>query len=223
MTESFGYTTTEIFVEAGRRVACIVCTTNALPFAYMSEGIWLSFCDRLQPGIPMLMTTGNPEFIFGGVEGSESEMKFGFAFGHALQFPTVTVNVATLFGPNYGKAPPAFNEKTRELSFEGTTGAKAWLKFGSRTGDRFGFEEVRFEKRGVKLIIDQIQSDWATNSLPTLTKADIITSGLPHVILPTNFVATAGIPRDFPKNEKERKAAEQLKALLLSKGWNPKR
>jgi hypothetical protein len=85
-------------LETADSVACVVTTTNGLPFSYMTDGLWIGFLDRTKPGTLAYATNGNLGWgLSGGT--NEAEIVFSFQFHRGIKQPTVFLNLGRVFNP----------------------------------------------------------------------------------------------------------------------------
>lgn len=198
-------------IETAGRFACAVTTTNGLPYSYMADNLLIGFLDRARPGTLVYVTNGN---VAWGLTGSTntSEIQFAFFINPNLKAPSIFLNLARVFREEYWRQTPSYDAASRELRIESKSGkAKAVVKLSADQNDVFGIQEFRIENK-VQMRIHDIQSKLLTNSLPYLSAQDfdraVQCTGEETLLIP--------MPRDFPRDEKEREASLKMLKVLTS-------
>ncbi len=197
-------------IETAGRFACSITTTNGLPFSYMADNLWVGFLDRARPGILVYLTNGNAGWGLRGGTNDTSGVDFDFFFNDRLKEPSIYLNIARVFRPDYWRQTPAYDATRREFRIESKNGkTKTTVQLSTDKSDVFGIQEFRIGST-IQMRIHDIKSKLLTNSLPQLSAKDfdraVYWAG--EATLPTT------IPLGFPKDEKEREASLKMVKVL---------
>ena len=215
---AFGITTTTL-AASPQRLAIVIRNAAGLPLYFLSKGLFVAV-DLQHPGGLVYFEGGNLLARF-SQQGEPSENRFGMELGYNEGFATsdIDFNPGAAFRailPRMQKAD--FDNQTRTLTLgldRGTIVTVGVLPEGS--SDPLGLDRLVIANASVSMTFQNFKlGDQLTTPIPTLTKAELETLGLP-LRLPTpdelkqlNLIAPPG----FGSDPKAKAAAEKLNRLL---------
>jgi uncharacterized protein len=193
----------------------VIQSDDGLPYCFMKRGLFVC-CDPVNDGGLAYYEGGTIDWEF--ASGAEDNINFNCSFVAANEPARIVVDLKQLLQRALSKGTNfSCDQKSRTVQVISDKGSVLHVApAGEDMAPRFGIRELDLSSENTTVALSNFQVVTLTRDRTDLARRDLEKTGLPLRVLNSQELLRLSlfVPVEFPKNEKEKRAAEKLKDAL---------